>query len=438
MADITNTMTEIRSERLREHYYVTRHKSGLPIYVFPKKLTTAFAYFAVRYGSIDNSLSLDGEQAAHRVPAGVAHFLEHKLFENEDGSDAFESFAALGADANAYTSYEKTAYLFSCTEGFSEALNELLYFVLHPHFTEASVKKEQGIIAEEIKEYDDRPWDRCFQNLLCAMYHRNPVRENICGSIQSIQEITPQLLYDCHRSFYQPSNMALVVCGDVDRQAVLDAVDRHLPQAKEEKKIVRDTPCEPLEVKKDYVSQKMQVSKPLFSIGFKDSVLPDTPAERLRRDLSINLLCEILFSRAGEFYNDLFESGIITPSFAYGYSSTDRFAFTCISGESDEPKRVLTLLREYLQRVKQEGLDGDDFERCKRVMYADELRAYDSTEEIASRLLSFAFDGAELFSCPEVIQSIKKEELEALLPTLFCDRYTSLSVINPLQQDNDA
>lgn len=433
MAEFANTMNEAVSELLRERYCFTRHRSGLPIYVFPKKLTTTFAYFAVRYGSTDNCFCIGTENVPERVPAGIAHFLEHKLFENEDGSDAFEQFAALGADANAYTTYDKTAYLFSCTENFEAALAELLRFVTHPHFTEASVKKEQGIITEEIREYDDRPWDRCFQNLLCAMYQENSVRENICGSAESIRKITPELLYRCYGAFYRPSNMALVVCGDVDLDTVLRIADEHLPKQNDEEMIRRGRTNEPTEVAKAYVEQAMQVSKPLFSIGIKDPVLPSDPDTRLRRDLCINLLCEILFSRSGDFYNELFETGMITPSFAYGYSCTETFAFTCISGESDEPERVLALLKDYLAKIRAEGLDREVFERCRRVMYADELRAYDSTEEIASRLLAFVFDGTKLFSCPDVIQNITKEELEALLTSLFSDGLFSLSVINPLE-----
>ncbi len=432
MEKAVNSMNKASSALLREHYFYTTHPSGLPIYIFPKKLTTAFAYFAVRYGSTDNCFCVGEESTPRRVPAGVAHFLEHKLFENEDGSDAFEQFAALGADANAYTTYDKTAYLFSCTENFEAALSELLHFVLHPHFTDASVKKEQGIITEEIREYDDRPWDRCFQNLLCAMYRENPVRENICGSAESIRKITPELLYRCHAAFYRPSNMALVVCGDVDPDTVLKIANEQLPMQSDEKTIQKGHISEPSKVAKPYVEQAMQVSKPLFSIGIKDPVLLTDPDARLRRDLCINLLCEILFSRAGEFYSELFEQGIITPGFAYGYSSTETFAFTCLSGESDEPQRVLKLLKDYLARVCAEGLDREDFERCRRAMYADELRAYDSTEEIASRLLAFVFDGTQMFSCPDVLQSITKEELEALLPSLFEDGLFSLSVITPL------
>ncbi|MBQ8212406.1 MAG: insulinase family protein [Clostridia bacterium] len=433
MEKALNSMNEASSALLREHYFFTTHPSGLPIYIFPKKLTTAFAYFAVRYGSTDNCFCVSEKGTPERVPAGVAHFLEHKLFENEDGSDAFEQFAALGADANAYTSYNKTAYLFSCTENFEAALSELLRFVLHPHFTDASVKKEQGIITEEIREYDDRPWERCFQNLLCAMYRENPVRENICGSAESIRKITPELLYRCHASFYRPSNMALIVCGDVDPETVLKIADAHLPTEALDEPIRRGNVNEPEEVAKTYVEQAMQVSKPLFSIGIKDPVLISDPDARLRRDLCVNLLCEILFSRAGEFYSGLFEQGIVTPSFSYGYSSTETFAFTCISGESDEPERVLALLKDYLARVRTEGLDREDFERCRRAMYADELRAYDSTEEIASRLLSFVLEGTQMFSCPDVIQSITLNETETLLSELFADERFALSVIRPLK-----
>ena len=432
MTENMNLMTEYSSPLLREHYYHVRHRSGLSVYVFPKKLTATVAYFAVRYGSVDNCFYIGENAIPTRVPEGIAHFLEHKLFENEDGSDAFEQFASLGADANAYTTYDRTVYLFSCTENFEESLQELLRFVTHPHFTDESVRKEQGIITEEIREYDDRPWDRCFQNLLCAMYRENPVRENICGSVESIQRITPALLYDCHRTFYRPSNMALVISGDVEPNSVLHIVDKILPQEADETWIRRHLPKEPAGVISPYSEQRMQVSKPLFSIGIKDSAVPTEPQSRLRRDLCINLLCEVLFSRSGRFYSELFEEGVISPSFAYGYSCTDTFGFICISGESDTPKIVLSRLQEYLKQVREGGIDRDDFERCRRVMYADELRAYDSTEEIASRLVSFVFDDTEMFSCPEVIQSICIEELETLMDKLFEDNLFTLSVIKPL------
>lgn len=427
-------MTEFSSSLLGEKYYKIQHAGGLSVYVFPKKLTTTFAFFATRYGSLDSSFEdlETGELVC--VPDGVAHFLEHKLFENADGSDSFARFAALGADANAYTSYNRTAYLFSCTDRFDESLDELLRFVTQPHFNEASVKKEQGIIAEEIRMYEDNPWEQCLQKLLEAMYPTHPVRKNICGTVESIKQITPELLDVCYRAFYTPANMTLVVCGNVSAEKVMEAVDRILPQKEAPMRARRVTVEDRCGVAKTSVSTHMQVSKPIFAIGIKDKQFVGSPTERLRRELAMTMLDEILFSRSEPFYNDLFERGIVTPSFGAGYSCAEDFAFHCISGESDTPDEVLRLLRRYLQEVCQSGIGEEAFERCRRVMYADEVRAYDSTEEIASRLLSFAFEDVDLFSCLEILQSITKQELEELLRVAFEEDCFSLAVVLPMEK----
>ncbi len=427
------TRNEIYSALLDERYYHIKHESGLDVYLFPKQLTTSYAILSARYGSIDHAVETE-EGEVLRIPDGVAHFLEHKLFENEDGSDSFSAFSSFGADANAYTSYQRTAYLFSCTEHFDRSLCELLRFVTHPHFTRESVKRERGIIAEEIRMYDDSPWDRCLRNLLSAVYRENPVRKNICGSAASIQRITPELLYRAHALFYHPANMALVVCGDVTEEQVLLAVDRILGKTSTPYQAPRRLlPQEPSAVFKARTSCRMQVSKPIFSIGIKDPVVLSDPLERLRRDAAMTLLDELLFSRSGELYNSLFEEGMITSAFYAGYSCTDRFAYHCISGESDTPDEVLARVRAYIARVQEEGIDREVLERHRRVLYADEIRAFDSTEEIANRLLSFVFDDAEIFSYPTLLQQISYEEVDALLHSCFLDDYFALSTVEPLE-----
>ena len=423
---------EYTSALLREKYTYIKHASGLPIYVFPKDMTGTYALFATKYGSLDTTFSV-GEGKPVTVPDGIAHFLEHKLFEAPDGSDAFSRFSALGADSNAYTDYNKTAYLFVGTEHVEQALEELLTFVTQPHFTEESVKRERGIIAEELREDEDSPWERAYQNLLKALYHKNPVRVSIGGTVKSIQKITPKLLYQCYETFYRPDNMALVICGNITLEAVVAVADRVLPAAcTASEPVHRIFPAEPTAVRRARIEAKMQVAKPIFYIGIKDSVLPQSPEQRLRRDLSITLLSEILFSQAGPFYADLFGQGLISPSFSHGYSSTERFAFGCISGESENPEAVYDSLIDYLDGVRKNGISTEDFERCRRVMYADEIRAYDSTDEIANRLLSFVFDGSEIFDVPTVLQSITKEELEELLHTLYQNQFFAMSVIRPL------
>ena len=428
-------MTEFTSALLGERYVRIEHASGLPIYVFPKKLTTTYALFAVNFGSIDHAFCERGKEPIE-LPDGVAHFLEHKLFDNEGGYDSFERFASVGADANAYTSYNRTAYLFSCTSGFDQALSELLRFVTHPYFTDESVAKEQGIIAQEIREYEDNPWERCFQQLLEAMYHEHPVKKNICGTVESIAQITPTLLYECHRLFYDLSNMALVVCGDVSVEEVLRVADRELTGV-HHCTVDRCRVDEPIAVKEQYLECERAVSKPIFSIGIKDPFVPENAEERLRRDATMVLLDEILFSHSGEFYNTLFEENIITTNFAGGYSCARDFGFHSISGESDTPQIVLERLKAYLGRLLNEGLSQEDVERCRRVLYADELRSYDSTDEIAFRLQSYVLEGLDLFSYPQLLGEISREELEAALAQMLREECIALSVVRPTKEQKE-
>ena len=281
--------------------------------------------------------------------------------------------------------------------------------------------------------YEDSPWERVYQNLLAALYHVHPVRKNICGTVKSIKKITPALLYQCYEAFYQLSNMALIVCGDIEEGDILSVVDEILPSANDRVRqaAVRILPTEPQNVARERIEARMQVAKPIFSIGIKDDAPPTDPTQRLRRDLCMSLLNEILFSQAGEFYSTLFEEGLITPSFSYGYSSAEGFAFNCITGESNMPDTVLERLRQYVTRMCREGLSDEAFERCRRALYSDEIRAYDSTEEIANRLLSFVFEGSEMFSVPHILLSISRAELEALMRSFFGAERYSMSVILP-------
>lgn len=423
---------EYTSALLREKYTYVEHASGLSIYVFPKRMTNTYALFATKYGSMHTDFWVGEKHVT--VPDGIAHFLEHKLFEAPDGTDTFARFSALGADSNAYTDYDKTAYLFSCTENVEESLAELLTFVTQPHFTEESVARERGIIGEEIHEDEDSPWERSYLNLASALYHKSHVRNNVLGTVKTIAKITPELLYECYDAFYRLDNMALVVCGNVTPEQVVAVADRILPAAREKKEAVKCfSPVEPESVRRKRAKAKMQVAKPIFYIGIKDNTRFKNPEERLRHDLSVALLNENLFSQAGAFYAKLFEESLVSPSFSFGYSSDgDQFAFTCISGESKDPEAVYACMMDYLDEVKKNGISTEDFERCRRVMYADEIRAYDSTDEIANRLLSFVFDGSQIFDVPTVLQSIKKEELEELLHTLYQPEYFAMSVVRPL------
>ncbi len=427
-----------KSELLCEEYLKIRHPSGLDIYIFPKDMTTTYALFGTRYGSVNNSFRI-GDGPVVTVPDGIAHFLEHKLFFNEDGSDSFERFSEYGADSNAYTSFNKTAYLFSCTDHFEESFAELLEFVTHPYFTEESVASEVGIISEEIRMYNDHPGDRCFYGMLEGMYEKHSVRRNICGSAESIRQITPELLYNCYHAFYQLSNMALILCGNLDVDTVLKIADEHLPHECHRIPVetVNENKTERPEAFKSKVVRKMQVSKPIFNIGFKDTDIPEDGAERQKKDAAMSILHEMLFSRAGELYNSLFDAGLISPGFSYGYNSSESCAYHSLAGESDHPEEVLRVVRAYLDKKAKEGLSREDFERGRRVMYAEFVKGFDSTESIANTLFNFICEDGELLSYATDLENVTFEEVCRLFSSAFDEKTTTLSVVLPLDESDD-
>jgi len=423
------------SARLHERYEKYTHPSGLDIYVFPKKMQTTYAIFGTRYGSLHNRFRMENESETVTVPDGIAHFLEHKLFANEDGSDSFERFSEYGADANAYTSFNKTAYLFSCTDRFEDSLSELLDFVTHPFFEKKSVESEMGIISEEIRMYDDTPSDRCFYGLLEAMYEHHSIRRNICGSCESIRKITPALLYRCYHCFYQLSNMALIVCGDVDAQTVLTVADRHLPKDASRIPVicVNENDNESPHVFSAEHLEHMQVAKPLFSIGFKDTAIPKDPEARQRKDAVMAILDEMLFARAGELYASLFERELISPAFSYGYTISESFAYHSLSGEADDPQLVLKEIRAFLDETARNGLSQEDFERARRVMYAEFVKSFDSTDNIANNLLNFICEDSDLLHYADILSDITFDEVKDAFAHAFREEYTALSIIMPLK-----
>lgn len=416
------------SELLGERYYHTVHKSGLPIYVFPKKMSVTHALLAVNYGSVNN-VAFSGKKPP--FPDGIAHFLEHKLFSNEDGSDSFERFSALGADANAYTSHTRTVYLFSATDRLQESLGELIDFVTHPYFTPETVAKEQGIIAEEIRMCRDNPYDRCYYNMLDGLYHRHPVKTEICGSVRSIAQITDQTLYDCYAAHYRLSNMALVVCGELSVDEVVAVVDARLPQCEAKAHVEEALAAEPQTIHRSRVIDRGQVAKPIFSIGVKDIAVPADPLERAKRDAGMAILSEMLFSPSGELYNRLYEGGQISPEFSADFALTRDFGFLQISGEADDPEAVLEEILAYLSEIRAAGLSQTDFERCRRVEFAEYIKSFDSTEEIANTLLAFVFDDASLFDHADILKNMEFSYVEGLFYEFFDPERVTLSVVEP-------
>lgn len=419
---------QIENPRLRETVYHARHESGADIYVEPKPgYASKYAIFGTRYGSIDNRFTLGGETVA--VPEGIAHFLEHKLFESEDG-DAFERYAKTGASANAYTSFDRTCYLFSCTEKFRESLEILLDFVQKPYFSEKTVQKEQGIIGQEIRMYLDDPGWRVFFNLLGALYHNHPVRIDIAGTEQSIAQITAELLYKCYHAFYNLNNMVLCVAGDVSPDEVLETADRLLvkPGPMQARSVFEP---EPEGIVRNRVEQKLSVSVPLFHIGFKN--VPDEGLAAARSEAVNGVLLEIIGGDASPLYRRLYDKGLINASFGLQYFSGRSYASTIVGGESREPDAVMHELLKEIDRLKREGIPQRDFERAKKSAYGRLVSHFDSVDDIANGIAGCHLLGMGPFDIVEAAAAVTPEDVAHALQDNFDENKAALSVILPME-----
>lgn len=415
----------VESGIVKDKYYVINHPSGLTIYVYPKQgYKSAYAIFGTKYGSVNTRFKIDGGDEI-TVPDGTAHYLEHKLFESEDG-DAFARYAVTGADANAYTSFDKTCYLFSCTEKFEESLEILLDFVQSPYFTAETVAKEQGIIGQEIRMYDDSPEWRSQFNTFAGMYHNHPVRIDIAGTVESIAEITAEKLYQCYNSFYNLNNMVLCVSGNVTVEQVLSVADRVLKPC-EKHTIESIFEEEPYEVAQKYIEQKFPVTIPLFMLGFKENVGGE-PVSTKQSALT-DILLFMMASTSSELYNKLLDEGLINSSFCYEYEEGPNYACVLFGGESRDPKKTAEIIRESIRSFKENGIDKDDFELAKRAVYGDTVSAFNSIEGIANTLVDMHFKGRELFSYLDCVADATVEEAQARLEELIDVDNCTLSVV---------
>ena len=422
-------LQKIVGERVGEQYYKGKHPSGLEIFLYPKEgFSSTFAIFGTKYGSIDNCFKRSDEAAPETVPEGIAHFLEHKLFESEDG-DAFSRFAKTGASANAFTSFESTAYLFSCTENLYDSLEILLDFVQSPYFTEQTIQKEQGIIGQEIKMYDDDPQWRVMFNFLRAMYHHHPIKLDIAGTVESIAKITPEHLYRCYRTFYNLNNMALVLVGDFVTEKVLAVCDKFLKPA-EPVLVQRVFQEEPATVLQNRVEDRLPVAMPLFQFGFKETVSRENRSER---DVAaMEVLLETLASDSSPLFQELLDKGLINESsFGFEYFEGAGYATVMFSGESRDPDAVAKTILAELERFRREGIPEEAFHRAKRSIYGANVSAFNSTAEIANGLLSFTFKSREIFTYIDALASLRIEDAAEKLAILQEDR-SVLSVVRPM------
>ncbi|MCF6095902.1 insulinase family protein [Thermovorax subterraneus] len=407
--------------------------NGLKAYVIPKKnFNKVYAVYSTKYGSIDNEFVVPTTGERLKVPEGIAHFLEHKMFEMPYGN-VFDKYAELGASSNAYTNYTNTTYLFSTTSSFEECMRLLLEFVETPYFTEESVEKEKGIITQELRMYEDDPEWQVMLNLLRAMYHRHPVRDDIGGTVESIQNIDVDALYKCYDTFYHPSNMVIFVAGAVDADRVFEIIGEwenkrgKLPQGE----IIRTYPEEPDTVNKPRIDVKMSVSRPLFLMGFKDNDVGYDGIELLQKEIITNILLEIIFGKSSLTYEKLYEEGLIDDRFSFGYEGQKGYGFCTIGGETKDPEKLKDMLVTSIDEAKEGGLKEEDFERVRKKYLGDYIQGFNSLEFIANSFVSYYHRNVNIFDYPKVLKRITFEEAERRLREFFDFDRMAVSTVYP-------
>ena len=416
---------EFFESNIGESYVKAALENGLKIYILEKpQYKSSYAIFGTKYGSIDTVFSVNGKETS--VPEGIAHFLEHKLFESEDG-DAFTKFARTGAYANAFTSFDKTCYLFSCSDNFDENLSILLDFVQSPYFTEETVKKEQGIIGQEIRMYDDSPGWRVMFNMLMSMYHNHPVRIDIAGTVDSIAKIDYNLLFDCYNTFYNHSNMFICIAGNVDTDSCLQQIER-LVKPSVETDINRIGADEPYEIVKDYTEQSLEVAQPMFCFGFKEKA--NDGEISVKEKIVTALLLNIISGDASPLYKDLINRGLINDEFDSEHFCGNGYSALIFEGESENPKAVAIAIKNEGERLKTEGIDKKLFSAVRASMYGSSIRLFNNVESIAMQLVECAMSDCGLFDEIKCLKSVTVEDVMKKLNTLD-NNNTVLSVITP-------
>ena len=425
-------MTRTEYPQLDEILYSQVLPNGLTVAVVPRKgFTKSLAYFVTDYGSIHTDFSLNGQE--YHAPAGVAHYLEHKMFDMPGDRDVSEEFAAMGAVTNAFTSYDMTAYYFSCTSNFEACLRLLLEFVSTPYFTEESVEKERGIIDQEIGMNEDAPDSVIFENLMQSMYATHPIRVPILGTSETIRQITPEILHCCHKAFYTPGNMLLCVIGDVDPESVASIAAEVLGSDISEVGQKLRSWQETMVCEKAFVQDSMEVAMPMFNLAFKAEPLPVGEAS-IRTEMIADLAAEALFGESSELYLKLYEQGLIDASFGGGFETIDGCALLLCSGDSDHPEAIRDAILEQATKITEEGISEQNFLRMKRSALGRRIRGLDSFDGTCFRICAYHFSGFHYFRFPDIYRSIEASEICDFLNRIIQPQRCSLSVINPLPQ----
>lgn len=423
----------IKFDQLQEELFYEKMKNGLDVYVLPKKgFNKTYATFTTKYGSIDNQFVPLDQNEMKLVPDGIAHFLEHKLFEKEDG-DVFQDFSKQGASSNAFTSFTRTAYLFSSTSNVEKNLETLIDFVQEPYFTEKSVEKEKGIIGQEINMYDDNPDWRLYFGLIQNMFHKHPVGIDIAGTVESISKITKDLLYECYNTFYHPSNMLLFVVGPIDPEQILSQIreNQDKKEFKPQSEIKRAEVDEPDTVAKPLEKLKMNVQSSKCLVGLKAKQADRSGEELLKHELCMNLILDMVFGKSTDTYTQLYENGLIDDTFSFDYTEESGFGFAMIGGDTDQPDQLAEEIKSTLLKAKQNGIPAERLENAKRKKIGSFLRAINSPEYIANQFTRYSFNEMNLFDVVPTLEQLTNDDIHHTLNEVIDEQLFSVCQVVP-------
>ena len=422
-------MQVIENLKIKEKLYIEKLENGLTVMIIPKENTKKkYITWGTNFGSIDNNFIDPKNKQEVKIPDGVAHFLEHKMFEQPNGTNSLDVLSSIGVDANAYTTNDHTTYLYECNDHFYEALDEFMDYVQNPYYTDENVEKEKGIIAQEIKMYDDHPFWQVYMNAMECLYKNHPIKIDIAGTVEEINKIDKEVLYMCYNTFYNPSNMLMVVCGDFVPEDLLEEIKKRLVKKENISEIKRVYPDEPIEINKKEKTVEMDVNNPLFVIGFKDSVL-ENKEELVKKHIAIEILLYMLIGKSSKLYQKLYKEGLIIAQPDLDYEFSKQYAHITISGQSNNPKKLAEELEKEIENLKQNRIDEKTFERVKKKMYGSYVTEFNDVANIARMFMGDYFEGINSFDYIEMQKLVGKEYCEEILKEVFNESKMVLSIV---------
>lgn len=422
-------MQIIENSKIKEKVYIEKLTNGITVMVIPRKVQKKYIIWATGYGSVDNKFLVSSDKDITEVPDGIAHYLEHKLFEQENGKNSLDVLSNLGVDANAYTTNNHTAYLYECTSNFFEALDEFMNYVQNPYFTEENVNKERGIIEQEIMMYQDYPEWELYMNAIKAMYKDNPINIDVAGTKESIANIDKNKLYKIYNTFYVPENMCIAVSGDFEPEQILEEIKQRMTLKQSDFKVKRIYPEEQKEIVQKKIEKNMNISMPIFCIGYKDNNFSE---DIIKKHISIEIILSNLLGRSSKLFNKLYEEGKIFSEISFNYEFASTYAHVLIQGQTPDVEYVVNSIKEEIENRKKEGISERDFERLKRKIYGEFVREYNDISTVSNGFVSNYFRNINPFDYFEEFDILTKKYVEEILKEIFVEEYSALSVINPI------